>query len=506
VRRFLLQALSAPLLLLLAACAAQPDTPMGEERAADAISATLRNIEDIYYRETEASALAAAGLAQIAQSYPRIRFRNDDGMFTVSVDNKPVSTFIAPADRAEPNVWGERIAHALDLAARNESSGGPTLNDLTDEFLRGTLRNLDTGSSYISPEEFELRSSPPQAGGTLNLILRPQGQDWVVERVFGFEQDNLAQIKRDDVVHSIDGTPLKGVTEAELLALYRGTAGSRATLEIERQGTAETLTVALHRERRDAPGVRIEPDGAVLRIAFSTIDQESLNAAQEVILAQVASPAPRYAGVILDLRNSPGGEIKAAIALADLFVSQGRIFSTLGRHADAEQHFRASSRRTAYTRPLVVLVDANTGSGAEFTVAGLADAGRAVVVGEATFGAGRIQTFLPLPNGGRLKLSWVEVITPAGYRLDKRGVMPTVCTGGDVTAEAVIAALRNGTGGIIDKATRTRNIDPDDTAAVEAFRALCPPRGDDADVSLEVAQALLADSVLFARILEASSR
>jgi carboxyl-terminal processing protease len=145
-----------------------------------------------------------------------------------------------------------------------------------------------------------------------------------------------------------------------------------------------------------------------------------------------------------------------------------------------------------------------TVSGAEIVAAALQDNGRAVVVGESSYGLGTIQTVLPLPNRGELILTWTEISTPAGYRLDKRGVMPTVCTGGGVSADQVLSALRNGTGGVIDKATRARDIDPDDAAAVEAFRALCPPRSDNADVSLEVAQALLADPVLFAKVLASS--
>src|SRR3546814_7424049 len=122
-----------------------------------------------------------------------------------------------------------------------------------------------------------------------------------------------------------------------------------------------------------------------------------------------------------------------------------------------------------------------------------------------SYGRGTIQTSLPLPNSGFLALSWTEVITPAGYRLDQRGVMPTVCTGGNVTADEVLAALRSGRG-VIDRATRTRDIDPEDSAAVEAFRALCPPRSDRADVSLEVARALLADPALFSQVLAAAGQ
>jgi carboxyl-terminal processing protease len=209
-------------------------------------------------------------------------------------------------------------------------------------------------------------------------------------------------------------------------------------------------------------------------------------------------------GVILDLRNNPGGLLDSVLSASDFFLSKGRILTTHGRHDDSHQNFVASSKPPVIEQPLVVLVDQDSAAGSEVVVAALQDNGRAVVVGTTSFGKGTIQMALPMPNRGIFGLTWTEMYAPAGYRLNRRGVMPTVCTGGDVTTDEVLTALRAG-GGVIDRATRAQDIDPEDTAAVEAFRALCPPRKDDAeDVALEVARALLPDPALYDRVLAAA--
>src|SRR3546814_303793 len=150
--------------------------------------------------------------------------------------------------------------------------------------------------------------------------------------------------------------------------------------------------------------------------------------------------------------------------MAKMFLPRGPIFATHGRHLDSHQVFDAPYGTYTESPPLVVLLDENSAAASEILAAALQDHARAVIIGSTSYGAGTIQTALPLPNGGEFILTWTEVHTPANYRLDERGVMPTICTGGDVTTEEVLAALRSGEG-VIDRVTRTRDIHPDDPAA-----------------------------------------
>ncbi|MCH7796202.1 MAG: peptidase S41, partial [Proteobacteria bacterium] len=135
----------------------------------------------------------------------------------------------------------------------------------------------------------------------------------------------------------------------------------------------------------------------------------------------------------------------------------------------------------------------------------LQDSGRAVVIGSGSFGKGTVQTVLRLPNEGELTLTWARFHAPSGYALNGRGVLPDICTTAeDLSADDVLERLREGTL-LFDRKTQRRDIDPDDTAAIEAFRAMCPARQGDPQLDIEVARRLIEDPVLFARALGAGT-
>ncbi len=204
---------------------------------------------------------------------------------------------------------------------------------------------------------------------------------------------------------------------------------------------------------------------------------------------------------LLEIDGDPGGLLDQAVAVSDLFIRQGRIVSTHGRHPDSHQYFDAEPDDVAKKKPVVVLINGNSASASEIVASALQDSGRAVVVGSGSFGKGTVQTVLRLPNEGELTLTWARFHAPSGYGLNGRGVLPDVCTTGDAEdAAAVVTRLRQGLLPI-DRAARNRNVDEDDEAGIEKLRSYCPARQTDPDIDIEVAQRLLEEPELFARAL-----
>jgi len=182
-------------------------------------------------------------------------------------------------------------------------------------------------------------------------------------------------------------------------------------------------------------------------------------------------------------------------------VTRGRIVSTHGRHNDSHQYFPAKSDDLTDNAPLVVLIDGGSASAAEIVAAALQDSGRAVVVGSASYGKGTVQTVLPLPNHGEFILTWARFHAPSGYALHRRGVLPDICTSGEVSTPADVMHLMQ-TGALpIAADLRRLDIDTNDDAAVEALRTHCPAREDDAEIDLQVARQLLEEPGLYARAL-----
>ncbi len=180
---------------------------------------------------------------------------------------------------------------------------------------------------------------------------------------------------------------------------------------------------------------------------FPSFNQNTTQQLVEDLEAVKREMGPQLRGIVLDLRGDPGGLLDQAVSLADVFIAKGPIVATIGRNPASRQFFEASGDSIAPRIPIVVLVNGGSASASEIVAAALQDAGRAVVVGTASYGKGTVQTVLRLPNNGELTLTWAQLVAPAGYLLNAHGVVPTVCTSdlGD-DGQAMQIALQRASG------------------------------------------------------------
>jgi len=216
---------------------------------------------------------------------------------------------------------------------------------------------------------------------------------------------------------------------------------------------------------------------------------------------------PRFAGIILDLRNNFGGYLDQSIYVSDLFLSEGSIVSTRGRHRALTQESFARRGDIGERIPLVVLINGNSASASEIVAAALQDHNRAVVIGTNSFGKGSVQSILTLPNEGEIVLTSARFHAPSGYALAELGVLPHLCTsGGRDSIPALLDQLRSGR--FVDRAAaaRWRSVGPDDAEGRRQLRSTaCPADTADRDSDLELAKSILADRNLHAAALASTA-
>ncbi len=479
---------------------------MSPERVEILATSVLEQVDDFYIEEPDLFELTVDGLRQVAENHPPTQVKVETGAVIVLVGDAEVHR-IDRGVQLDPRLLGQQTALALTrLRDTFPEEGAPDLTELSDSFAHGIADSLSLGGKYWPHRQrVAIREKLPLGPGTVNASFKPSVDGWQVSSILSIGLLESELISRGDTVLAVDGVPVQDADSAEFLARLLGPVDSPVTLTMLTEDETTAVPVTLRRELSGSNTVGAHHQGKTLRILVASLGRATVKDLHAILNENLGDDTKDYLGIIIDLRSNPVGLLPTSIEFADSFMAEGKILSTSGRHPDSHQHFSAARDQKANGLRLVILTDEQTASGAEIVAAALQGSRRAVVVGSTTFGSGTIRNVVPLPNAAAISLTWAEAIVPSDYRLDKRGVMPTVCSGGDATTGEILTALRSERG-IIDWATRTRDIDPKDAEAVEAFRALCPPRGDGADISLEVATAILEEPGLYEQILALDER
>lgn len=322
----------------------------------------------------------------------------------------------------------ERIRHAyiedVDVGALLESA------------IRGMLLELDPHSSYLTPDQFDTLqvTTQGQFGGLGMDVTMDNGLLKVVTPMDD-SPASRAGIEAGDTLMKIDDTFVKGLSLNEAIKLLRGEPDSRVTLMVIRAGSDTPRRITVTREIIRIPSVKsewMEPGIGYLRI--SQFQRNTGNDTRSA-LATLKEDAP-INGLVLDLRNNPGGVLDGAIEVADLFLDKGLIVYTQGRHADSRQDFNATGGDLLNGAPVVMLVNSGSASAAEIVAGALQDNGRAIVVGSTTFGKGSVQSVLPLSDERAVKLTTARYFTPQGRSIQAGGIIP------DIIADAARVEIR----------------------------------------------------------------
>lgn len=292
--------------------------------------------------------------------------------------------------------------------------------------IKGMVQNLDPHSSFMTKEEHEellIETKGSFSGVGIEISVRDNVLTVVspIEGTPAYE----AGIKPGDQIIKIDDTSSVDMSLPEAVKLIRGPKGTDVKLTILREGEDKPLEFTITRNVIPLKSVRnylLTPDIGYIRVAsFQSNTEGDLSSALEEI-----EKDKNLKGLILDLRNNPGGLLSQAIAVSDLFLDSGLIVSTKGRHSS--QSLEASAHKNSVTRdyPIIVLVNGGSASAAEIVAGALQDNKRALILGTKTFGKGSVQTILPLSDGSGLRLTTARYYTPSGRSIQLSGISPDI--------------------------------------------------------------------------------
>lgn len=300
---------------------------------------------------------------------------------------------------------------------------------LLEDAVRGMLAGLDPHSSYLDKEEFA-EVSVQTSGKFGGLGIEVQLFNGFVRVIAPIDETPAAKagVQPGDLIVKIDETPVKGMSLTDAVKKMRGEPGTKITLTLVREGTAEPLVLEMRRDIINVSSVRgrmLEPGLAYLRVStFSSLTGKALN--DEIKKLRKQAPGGALKGMVLDLRNNPGGVLNASIEVSDAFLEKGTIVSIKGRVSDANREYNATPGDLLDGKPLVVLVNGGSASASEIVAGALQDHKRGLVIGSKTFGKGSVQTILPLQNDSAIKLTTARYFTPAGRSIQAEGIVPDI--------------------------------------------------------------------------------
>ncbi|MFN5609494.1 MAG: S41 family peptidase [Holosporales bacterium] len=296
---------------------------------------------------------------------------------------------------------------------------------LVESAINGMLTHLDPHSSYLDAESF--KDMQVQTKGEFGgLGIEVTQENGLVKVISPIDDTPAAKagIKAGDYIVQIDGAPVMGLSLNEAVQKMRGAVGTPITISIRREG-AEPLDLTLTRDVIKIRSVRWKAydDIGYIRItAFNEQTQEGLDKA----LAELPRDIKKLRGYVVDLRNNPGGLLDQAVSVSDAFLDKGEIVSTRGRRPEDIQRYNARPGDAAKGLPLVVLINDGSASASEIVAGALQDHRRALLVGTKTFGKGSVQTVIPLPGHGAMRLTTARYYTPSGRSIQAKGIEPDI--------------------------------------------------------------------------------
>ncbi len=292
--------------------------------------------------------------------------------------------------------------------------------------VRGMLEGLDPHSAYLTKEAYsDLQTTTDGEFSGLGIEIGRRGSYIEIIAPIDGSPAVEAGLQAGDVILKLDGQSVKGMTIDEAVTIMRGPVGSPINLEIGRPGNSEPFEVTIGRDAIKVASVRsrfLAPGYGYLRIAqFGRPTGDEARAALDKLMA-----VSEIDGLVIDLRNNPGGVLGASVAVSDLFIDEGLVVYTEGRHPSAQERYQATAGDQLAGAPIVVLINGGSASASEIVAGALQDTGRAVVMGTRSFGKGSVQTVLPVSETRAVKLTTARYFTPQGRSIQAEGIVPDI--------------------------------------------------------------------------------
>ena len=294
--------------------------------------------------------------------------------------------------------------------------------------IRGMLKTLDEHSAFLTPEEFkEFQVETSGSFGGLGIVISIVNDQLTIispiEDTPGWE----AGLKEGDKIVEIDGESTEGITLYEAVNNLRGKKGTKVTIAVMREGWKKPKNFTIVRDIIKIKSVKYEIyDDNVVYIRIAEFQERTASDLRDNIDEIVDKTGGNMRGIILDLRNDPGGLLSKAVEVSDVFLDEGVIVSVKGRDSANDAVFSAHREGTLPDMPMVVLVNGGSASASEIVAGALRDLDKAILVGTKTFGKGSVQTIIPMGDGSGLKLTTAKYFTPNGTSIHDVGITPDI--------------------------------------------------------------------------------
>ena len=346
-----------------------------------------------------------------------------------------VSVKVAGPVLAQDTETKKTIYEQLDLFGdiferiRSEYVEEVSSKDLIEAAIDGMLTSLDPHSSYLSADDAAKMKVQTRGefGGLGIEVTQQEGFVKVVSPIDGTPAD-AAGMEAGDFITHVDGQSLLGLTLDEAVGMMRGPVGSEIIITVVREGEDEPFDVSIIRDTIKLTAVRARTEGDTVVLRVTTFNDQTYPNLVDGLEKQVeeAGGMENINGIVLDLRNNPGGLLNQAIRVTDAFLEKGEIVSTRGRYSRDSERYNAKAGDLANGKPIVVLINGGSASASEIVAGALQDHRRAIVVGTRSFGKGSVQTVMPLRGEGAMRLTTSRYYTPSGRSIQALGVSPNI--------------------------------------------------------------------------------
>ncbi|HWL67211.1 MAG TPA: S41 family peptidase [Geminicoccus sp.] len=298
---------------------------------------------------------------------------------------------------------------------------------LIENAINGMLTSLDPHSGYLDTDRY--RDMQVQTRGEFGgLGIEVTMENGLIKVVSPIDDTPAAKagVRSGDFITHIDDEAVTGLALSEAVDKMRGPVDTPIRLRLMREGSEEPLDLTLNRAIIKISPVRAHAEGNVGYVRLTTFSEQTASGMRDAIDKMRAEMGGRMQGLVLDLRNNPGGLLDQAVAVSDAFLDQGEIVSTRGRENENIQRFNARKGDVLEGVPMVVLVNGGSASASEIVAGALQDHRRAIVMGTQTFGKGSVQTIMPIPGHGAIRLTTARYYTPAGTSIQAKGITPDI--------------------------------------------------------------------------------
>ena len=324
----------------------------------------------------------------------------------------------------------DQLRNFSDIFARIKSDYVEEVGDkeLLENAIRGMLSGLDPHSAYLDKNEYkELKIGTTGQFGGLGIQVGMENGYVKVISPIDDTPAHKAGLKAGDLIVNLDQKPVKDMNLNDAVKVMRGKPGTKIKLSVLREGNEEPITFELERAIIKVKSVKsymLEPNFGYIRV--STFQSKTATHLKEAVEKLIDENKKPLNGLVLDLRNNPGGVLNAAADVSDLFIESGKLVYTQGRIENSYFEFNAKPGDILNQSPMVVLINAGSASASEIVAGALQDHKRAVIMGEKSFGKGSVQTIQELRNGGAVKFTTARYFTPNGRSIQAEGIEPDI--------------------------------------------------------------------------------